>query len=405
MPSFRYRAYREGGDLAEGQIDAASVDAAETSLWAQGLTPFELSISSDEKLPWWKRELYTPRTTRADLASFTREFSELYVSGVPLDDCLRILSDDASTEKMRRISSPLLASVLDGSTLADAMEKQSGVFSPEYLNVVRAGEISGTLGQAIEELADLIDRRAAVEARVKSALTYPIVLLGLGAVSIGIVVGVLVPSIAPVFAESGKPVPDALRILMTLRENWMLAVGAIAGLAVCVFGILAFVRKSPSRQLTFDGYKLQLPGIGIFVIQSETARFARTMGTLLKAGVPLLQASVSAQAVVHNRMIFSRIERAVALVREGASLANAFRHEETFPKVVIRMISVGEETAKLDKMLLRVAGMFEDRTQRSIDNFMSLLTPALTILIAGIVGGLVLSVMSAILSINELAAG
>jgi general secretion pathway protein F len=405
MPSFRYRAYGERGDLAEGQIDAVSLNAAETSLWAQGLTPFELGVSLNEKLPWWRRELYVPRTTRADLASFTREFSELYVSGVPVDDCLRILSDEAATEKMRRISAPLLANVLDGSALADAMQKQSEVFSPEYLNVVRAGEMSGTLGQAIEELATLIERRAEVEAQVKSALTYPIVLLGLGAVSIGIVVGVLVPSIAPVFAESGKPIPDALRILMALRDNWALAVGIIAGLVGCLFGLRAFIEKAPSRQLIFDSYKLRLPGIGSFVVQKETARFARTMGTLLKAGVPLLQAAASAQAVVHNRMILSKVERAVGLVGEGSSLANAFRHEEAFPKVAIRMISVGEETAKLDRMLLRVAAMFEDRTQRSIDNFMSLLTPSMTILIAGIVGGLVLSVMSAILSINELAAG
>jgi general secretion pathway protein F len=406
MPLFRYRAYGEAGDLAEGRIDAMSAEAAEATLGAQGLTPFRLDALSDGKVPWWKRELFSSSGPgRVDLALFTREFSELYVSGIPLDDCLRILSDEATTAGMRRISAPLLAGVLDGSTLADAMQQQSRFFSPEYLNVVRAGEISGTLAQSFQELADLMERRAAIDARVRSALTYPVVLIGLAAVSVGVVVGVLVPSIAPIFAESGKPVPEALQLLVSLRDNWLLFFLSFFALAAAGFGLVAFIQKAPSRQLVYDGYKLRLPAIGAFLLQKETARFARTLGTLLKAGVPLLQASVSAQAVVHNRVIAAKIGQAVGMVREGSSLHNALRSDETFPPVVLRMISVGEETAKLDRMLLRAAVMFEDRTQRSVDNLMSLLTPALTLLIAGLVGGLVLTVMSAILSINELAAG
>jgi general secretion pathway protein F len=392
--------------LAEGRIDAVSAEAAEATLGAQGLTPFRLEALSDLTVPWWKRELFSSSGPgRVDLVLFTREFSELYVSGIPLDDCLRILSDEATTAGMRRISAPLLAGVLDGSTLADAMQQQSRFFSPEYLNVVRAGEISGTLAQSLQELADLMERRAAIDARVRSALTYPVVLIGLAAVSVGVVVGVLVPSIAPIFAESGKPVPEALQLLVSLRDNWLLFFLSFFALAAAGFGLVAFIQKAHSRQLAYDGYKLRLPAIGAFLLQKETARFARTLGTLLKAGVPLLQASVSAQAVVHNRVIAAKIGQAVGMVREGSSLHNALRSDETFPPVVLRMISVGEETAKLDKMLLRAAVMFEDRTQRSVDNLMSLLTPALTLLIAGLVGGLVLTVMSAILSINELAAG
>jgi general secretion pathway protein F len=406
MPSFRYRAYGEAGDLAEGRIDAVSVEAAEAALGAQGLTPFRLVTAADGKVSWWKRELFSSSgSSRADLVLFTREFSELYGSGIPLDDSLRILSDAAATAAMRRISAPLLAGVLDGSTLADAMQTQSRFFAAEYLNVVRAGEISGTLAQAFEELADLMERRAAIDARVRSALTYPAVLVGLALVSMVVVVGVLVPSIAPIFAESGKPLPGALQLLMSLRDNWAWLVFLLAALAACGLAILAFVRAAPSRLLAYDACKLRLPAIGAFLLQKETARFARTLGTLLRAGVPLLQASMSAQAVVRNRMIAAKIAHAVGMVREGSSLHGALRSGETFPPVVIRMISVGEETAKLDRMLLRAAVMFEDRTQRSVDNLMALLTPALTLLIAGLVGGLIFTVMSAILSINELAAG
>ena len=404
MPAFRYRAYGAGGDLAEGEIDAASQEVAESMLWAKGLAPLDLRQASGAAGPWWKREVFSfSGSGRTDLVALTRELSELIGSGIPFDDCLRILSDQSGSGKIQQISNDLLEKVVDGSTLADAMQQQSYVFPLDYLNVVRAGEMSGTLDQAFEELAELMERRAALDDRLKSALVYPVILIVLAIVSVGIVIGVLVPSITPIFMESGKPIPDTVRMMIWMHDNglWLvLAIGAVLVLAVS--GIMT-IQRSPTRGPLFDRYKLGLPLIGIFITRGEAARFSRTLGTLIKAGVPLLQASIAAQSVVSNRWMSAKIDHAVALIRDGKSLSVALRGEEIFPTVALRFISVGEETAKLDKMLLRAAAMFEDRNRRGIDGFMALLTPALTLLIALLVGGLLFTVMSAILGINELA--
>ena len=406
MPSFQYRAYDLAGDLAEGRIEAASNEAAETMLVSQGLTPFKLRATSATDVPWWRRDLFTSGgMSRAQLASFTREFSELCSSGIPLDDCLRILSDQTATDKMRAISIGLLGSVLDGSGLASAMQKYSAEFPADYISVVQAGEISGTLGQALQELADLVERRASLDAKIRSALTYPMILLGLAAVSIGVVVGVLVPSITPIFEQNGKLPPPALRALILARENGGSVLLGLFGAACLIAAWSAYVRRSPTRRLQFDRLKLRLPIIGQFILQGEAARFARTLGTLLRAGVPLLQASASAQAVIKNSLISAKVGQWVGLLREGSSLSNALSGQGAFPPVAIRMILVGEEAGKLDKMLLRAALMFEGQTQRSIDGFMTLLTPILTVAIAALIGGLVLAVMNAILSVNELATG
>jgi general secretion pathway protein F len=406
MPSFQYQAYGSRGELVDGQIDAISAEAVETSLSVRGLTPFKIREASTLDVPWWRRELFVSTGVgRANLAAFTREFAELCSSGIPLDDCLRILADQATTEKMRAISTSLLASVLDGSSLADAVRKHQSIFPIDYLHIVHAGELAGALGSALEELAELMERRAAVEAKIKSALTYPAILIGLGAVSMSIVVGVLVPSITPIFAQNGKAPPDALRFLIWLQESDGALLFGVTTVLVLAGVVIAYIRRSPERRLWFDSCKLRLPLFRGFVLDGETARFARTLGTLLKAGVPLLQATASAQAVIRNRFISRKIERALVLLREGRSLTEALRSEEILPPVALRMISVGEESAKLDKMLLRTALMFENHTQRRLDSFMALLTPALTLLIAAMVGGLVLTVMNAILSVNQLAAG
>lgn len=406
MPSFQYRAYGAVGELVDGLIEAASIEAAENLLSLSGLTPFRMKQVSDQTIPWWRREVFaTAGASQASLAAFTREFAELCASGIPLDDCLRILSDQAASDKMRAIAKSLVTGLLDGAALAEAMRKHAGVFPPDYLNIVQAGEMSGTLGQALEELAELMERRAAVEARIKSALTYPAILVGMAFLSIGIVLGVLVPSITPIFEQNGKAPPAALRVLIMLRENGALFLLVAAGLVLLLAAVAIFVHRSPERRLSYDRIKLRLVVIRQFILDGDTARFARTLGTLLKAGVPLLQAAIAARGVVKNRYISARVERAIALLREGTSLSNALRSEGIFPEVALRMISVGEEAAKLDRMLLRTALMFENQGQRRIDALVAVLTPALTVLIAAMVGGLILTVMNTILSVNELAAG
>jgi len=403
MPAFRYRAYGTGGDVAEGTIDAASQNAASDLLWGQGLIAFQMRQADAAAKKWWRRDVFVRRApTTTDLALFTRDFATLNSAELPLDDALRILAEQTAA-KMRKLAGGLLGEVLNGGTLSDAMQKQGPIFSADYVSAVRAGEIGGTLAQVLEELADLLERRAEIRARIKSALVYPAILMLLAVASLAIVIEVLVPSIAPIFAESGKPMPASLQFVAAIEAHVTALLLTMASLAGAATGATALLLRRKDGRLALDRSLLKLPGVGAFVVQQETARFARTLGTLVRAGVPLLQASTSAVAVIANRHIAAALERAIDMIREGASLHHALQATSVLPSVAVRMVSVGEEAGKLAPMLLRVAKMFETQTQRAVDRFMTILTPALTVMIAVLVGGLIMAVMNAILSINGLA--
>lgn len=404
MPTFRYRAYGSHGELAEGSIEAISQDAASDTLWTQGLVPFQMRSVDRSGQRWWQRDLFGHGSTRPkDLASFTREFATLMVAEIPLDDALRIVSEQQATPHMRSVVGELLADVLNGATLSDAVQKHPKVFPADYVSVVRAGEIGGTLGQVLEELADLLDRRMEIRARLQSSLIYPAVLIVLTLVSLAIIVGGLVPGIAPIFAQGGKPMPPGIKFLVAVHANSLEIIAILLSLA-SVLAIAAFhLHRHQNTRIPVDRLKLKIPIVGTLILYQDTARFARTLGTLLKSGVPLFQASSSARTVVSNLHIAAGLDRAIESIREGVALHQALKSQALFPTLALRMISVGEEGGKLDRMLIRLAVMFEQQTQRSIERLMTILTPALTMVIAVLVGSLIMTVMNAVLSVNELA--
>jgi general secretion pathway protein F len=211
-----------------------------------------------------------------------------------------------------------------------------------------------------------------------------------------------VPGIAPIFAEGGRQMPAVIGFVLAVQAHWTGIAVVLLILATAATSALVIALRRPPARVAIDRFKLRPPLFGAFILQRETARFARSLGTLLRAGVPLLQASTSARAVIGNRHIGAGVDRALDAVREGSSLHRALERHVELPAVALSMISVGEEAGKLDRMLLRMAAMFEQQTQRTVDRFMTILTPALTLTIAFLVGGLILSVMNAILSINEL---
>jgi len=405
MPTFRYRAYGLDGGFAEGSIDAPSSDAASEILWVQGLTPFRVVATDSSGTKWWNRELFSSAgPQRGDLLAFTREFAMLSSAEIPLDDALRILRDQSSSPRLRALVDGLLGDVLNGLPLSEAMQKQEKIFPIEYTAVIRAGEIGGTLQDVFVELAELLERRAEIRARVQSALVYPCMLVVLSLGTLAIIVGGLIPSIAPIFEQSGKPVPVSIHVMLTLSENWIgLVIGATVIALAAWTAVSAIIRK-PEAKLALDRGKLRVPLLGAFLLQQEAARFARTLGTMLKAGVPLVQATKSSWSVIGNRHIAAGVERAIEAIQQGKALHRAFRDEAVLPAVALQMISVGEEAGKLDRMLMRVAVMLERHIQSSIDRFMSALTPALTVGIALMVGALILPVMTAVLSLNDLAA-
>jgi general secretion pathway protein F len=304
---------------------------------------------------------------------------------------------------MRPVVAGVLDLVLDGAHLSDAMAHHPEAFQDDYVSMARAGEVSGDLAKVFGELADLLERRQELAGKVTSALVYPCVLIVLAVVSVGVVVAVLVPGLAPIFAQSGRPMPPMIAFIVRCEQSWPTIAMSGVAIAICMLATGGALSRSESLRLAADRILLGLPLAGTLSAEQNLARFARTLGSLLRAGVPMLAAQTSAGSVVRNRHIASGLAAALEIVRDGRSLSQALSGRPGVAPVALRMIAVGEETGKLSQMLLRIAVILEQQSQRRIERLMTLLTPALTIAIAGLVGALIFTVMNAILSVNELA--
>jgi general secretion pathway protein F len=403
--NYRYSAYTQAGSLTEGHLQASSLDEAVEMLWRKGLTPFEtLEDSAPASARWWRRDLLSPRkASPRDVASFTREFATLAQSGIAIDDALRIVTEQSGTGRMRLVVAGVLDLVLDGAHLSDAMAHHPEAFQDDYVSMVRAAEVSGDLAKVFGELADLLERRHELAGKVTSALVYPCVLIVLAVMAVSVVVGVLVPGLAPIFAQGGRPMPAMIAFIVSCEQSWQSIATAGVALAICLFATGVALSRSDAMRLAADRILLGIPLAGTLSAEQNLARFARTLGSLLRAGVPMLAAQTSAGSVVRNRHIAAGLAASLEIVRDGQSLSRALSGRPGVTPVTLRMIAVGEETGKLSQMLLRIAIILEQQSQRRIERLMTLLTPALTIAIAGLVGMLIFTVMNAILSVNELA--
>jgi general secretion pathway protein F len=404
MPTFRYRAYTAIGDLVVGEIEAGAKDDAEDALWRRGLTPFETHEVRAAKDGNLVRISFGRRALNIlELASFTREFGTLEQADVPLDHSLRILGAQSANPLLRALAKEILERVVDGAALSEALAKRPDTFSTEYVNMVRAGETLGDVGQALNELADMLERRVELRSRITSALVYPALLITLAIVSTGIVLATLVPNIAPIFADNNRPMPSGLQFILDAEANWRPIAMTFALVVLLLFVFYRVAVRRPQWMETLDRWYLRIPFLGALNAQYETARFSRTLGSMLKAGVPLLPALEGARSALSNRHLCAEIATVIETVRGGAHLSSALSRAEVLPPVVSQMVAIGEETGTPAAMLLRVAAICERQTQRTIERVMSMLTPALTILIALVVGGLIMTVMDAVLGINELA--
>jgi general secretion pathway protein F len=402
---FRFEAFDQAGNLVQGDVDAATELEARQLVETRGAVPYELS-------PVRTPALFTGRTAGSHsgrrlhdmhVSRLARDLAVLLSAGVPLDAALRITSETAEDQSTRTTAQALLQAVLEGTPLAQAMERMQGAFRPEHVRIVEAGEAGAALGSALGELADLLDRRIEIRNRVRGALAYPALLVVLAAVSLWIVMGFLLPAVTPIFLESGLDLPPVIAALDWVRVHSELGLLAIGGTAAAIAAAMLAGRGNPAFALAAHRLLLKVPVIGRVLEVREAGRFARTLATLIRAGVPALQALQTAVPLVGNRHVRDRLEEAVTDVRAGASLGSAIGRTHALPPVARQMISVGEESGRLSEMLLRAALVLERQEQNRTARALAVLTPAVTILIACLIAAIILSVMGAILSINELA--
>lgn len=413
MAQFVYRAFNAQGAITSGTIVAEAREAAVQALYGNGLTPFETHEARDERrdqskqagsVAMWPPFLPGGRTdlNARSLSRFTVELSSLLGSGIALDEAFRVMaaSDRGSVGRM---ASAVLKDVLAGAQLSQAMRTRPKTFGGDYCAIVAAGEAAGTLAPALAQIAGLLAGRLELRSKISAALVYPVVLVLMSIVSVGVIIGVLVPSLAPVFSDAGLPLPGILAWFAWLEENigTLLLLGILAlVLLTLLFRVLS---RNPAARLRCDRILCSLPVGGQLILLREGAGFARALGTLICARAPLMSALETAKALINNREINRRCSAAIALVPQGTAVSRAFAKTGLFPPAALSLIAVGEETGQLGQLLLEVAKNLEGELQRRIERIVTLLTPTLTLAVGAGVGGLILQVMTAVLSINDLA--
>lgn len=404
MATFRYKALTSSGALIRGAAEAPTEAALIQQLRGQGHYPLSTSETGGEsRLAWFSRHLRPARriSPRA-LTTVTQELASLLQAELELDHALGILMNLADTGALREPFGAVRARVRDGASFGEALSEQR-IFPKYYISMVRAGEHGGGLETTLHRLADYLTRTLAVRETVSSALVYPAILMASAGLSIVIILTVVLPEFKPLFAEAGKSLPWPARIVMGIGDFfqefwWALALMTVGG---TVWFRQAWQR--PAFRLRCDDLLLRIPVLGKLLAAIDVERFGRMLGTLLSNGVPLPAALNLVKETLSNSKIAQAVRETATSLREGESLARRLEQTKVFPPVTLDLIRIGEETGKLDQMLLRQADLDEQRIRHTVDRLLALLVPALTIILGLVVGGLIASLLVAILGVNDLA--
>jgi general secretion pathway protein F len=401
MTSFYFRAVASDGQLRTGTIHAETERFVARELRRQGLTP--VYVGSEPKKSF---ELKLPSFSgakRKDVLFFTHELSTLLNAGVPLDRALSITLELTDRPSFRILVQDVLRVLKGGKSLADSLATHPEHFSELYINMVRAGEAGGSLAVVFERLSEFERTRDDLRSYIMSSMAYPILLVLVGTGSILVLMNFVVPRFASVFEQSHIEMPLPTQFLME-GSKFLHTYGALslAILIASAIGLYSYVRTVGGR-LWWDGLRLRVPVLGDALRKAETARFARAMGTLVSNSVPLVQSLAIAGATLNNRKISSSLEAVSMGVKRGEGIATPLRRAGQFPPLAAHLLSVGEETGHLDTMFIKMADIYDADTRTAIRRFTSLFEPLVILVMGLIVGTLILSMLLAIVSMNDVA--
>ena len=400
MGAYLYRAVDRRGKNTKGVVEAANAAGARKQLRDRAMVPLSVEATAPGRTAGPAAR--TRIGARAQVL-LTRQLATLIGSGVRIDDALRTVADQSRQARVVSLCLDLRAAVMDGQSLASALDGYPGVFDQFYRASVRAGEGSGTLGQVMDHLADHVEKRAENRQTVQLALLYPVLL---AVVSLGVIVALLtfvVPDIVRVFSARGAELPMLTRLLIGGSESLGTYGPALAlGAAVAVASGVALLR-SPARRRGWHRALTAAPGIGGVVRQIAAAQYASTLATLVVSRVPLYDALIAAAATVGNLHVRERAERAAIRVREGAPLARSLREAEVFPPLLIAMVASGESSGTLGESLTRAATQQNRSIAATVATIVGLVEPAVLLVMGGIVMLLVLAILMPIMGLNQLA--
>jgi general secretion pathway protein F len=399
--TFHFKAVASDGKLRTGTLAAESEKWVAQELKRQGLIPVYVGLEQKKGIELKLPVFNTGR--KRDVLFFTQELSTLLNAGVPLDRALSISNELTERPVFRLVLIDVLRVLKGGKSLGDSLATHPEYFTDLYVNMVRAGEASGALAPVFERLAEFERTRDELRGYIIGSMIYPSLLAAVGFASIFILLGFVVPRFASVFEDGHLKMPLPTKIMLEAsgivkHYGWM----ALGTLAAGVIALQAYIRTVAGR-LWWDGFRLHIPVLGDALRKAEVARFARAMATLVANSVPLVQCINISGAILNNRRIANSLESVALGIKRGEGIANPLRKTGEFPPLASHLLAVGEETGRLDQMFARMADIYETDTRAAIKRFTALFEPLIILVMGIVVGALILSLLVAITSINDVA--
>ncbi len=402
MAEYLYKAVTLSGQTVEGLMEGKDEASIVQGLHRLGYIPIRIELAEKKGAGLGLSGLLPRRVRMGDLLIFTQELSTLIQAGLPIDKSLRILIDVTENRRLKEVVLDILRRVEGGSSLAEALNAHPGIFSKLYTNMIKAAEAGGFLETLLARLAQYLQNVKEIRDTLLSVMIYPLLLTVVSGISITILVTFVVPRFAKIFSDMGQAIPLPTQVFLSIshsiRSYWWVGMG---GILLLFFAFRIYLRDD-ERRFRWDRFKLGLPLFGDLLRKVEVARFARTLGTLLQGGVTILQALNLVKEIAQNRVMSRAIGLLHDRLREGKSLSRSLEEANVFPPLAVQMVGVGEESGRLDEMLLRIAEVFEGEIQKGMKRLISLLEPAVILAMGGVVGFIVISMLLAIFSIHEI---
>lgn len=401
MPQFVYKAKTGPQEIVEGKVEAETRSTALRKINEMGYFPLFIAKQEAEEGLGPKIAFLKPkRVSTKDLSVFTRQLSDLLETGSTLYAALRVLKRQTENTHLQKVIKELYGDLKEGDKLSQAMSKHPRIFSPLYVSMVRSGEVGGVLEAVLKRLSDFLEKEHETRSKIRSALAYPVLMAIVSLMTIIVLLAFVIPRLAAMFQEMGQILPLPTRILIEFSDLFT-RFGWLAGL-ILIFVLLAVKRQKRSERvkLKTDKLKLKIPVIGVLIKKLEIARFARALGVLLGNGVPVLQSLQVVSEIIQNKIIKSYFKDISNQVAQGKRLGESLERSPYFPILVTNMISVGEESNRLDSVLDKVANSYDQEVDRSVKLMVALLEPVAILIMGSVVAFIVLSMMLPIFKID-----
>jgi general secretion pathway protein F len=402
MPIYEYKGVNAGGKSISGVLDGESLKTVKAKLRKDGIVVLEVHEGSAVRAARSREFSFGARRIKsADLANATRQLATLLSSGLPLMEALNVLVDQEENQALKGAIASVRDSVRGGSSFTDALKTNAKVFSALYGNMVAAGEASGTLEITLDRLSDFLEEQVRFRGRLTAALAYPALMTVIGIGVLFFLFSFVLPRVVGMFEDMKQQLPfitlALLAVVNVLSKFWWLILLTLGGAGWYVKRYLS----TAAGKGKMDGWLLRMPVFGTLIRMIAVSRFTRTLGTLLQSGVPTLTALDIVQNVIGNSVLVEAVKKARESVREGESIADPLRRSHLFPPVVVQMISVGEKSGELEKMLLKVSDSFDRTVESRISGLMSLVEPAIILVMGLIIGFIVIAILLPILQMSS----